>query len=67
MELASKQLDRLFSVSLPSGAAASPPDDGHASSLCDISIAYGLLLKEGVMGDTQHLCDQLSQEVSVVE
>lgn len=55
MELASRQLNRLFSMYLKS--------DAEQSSLHDLSIAYGLLVKEGVVNSRQQLCDTLCQEV----
>ncbi len=61
MELITDRLNRLFSVH--SSSSASQDAYSHAS-LSDISIAYGLLLKDGV--DSQCLCDQLSQEVKIV-
>ena len=51
MSLVMEHLNRLFSVHSVSD-----------STLSDLSIAYGLLLK-GSIGDMQTLCDQLSQEV----
>lgn len=54
MALVTEQLGRLFSVHLSLGS-------DHAS-LCDLSIAYGLLLKEATV-DSGRLSDELCQEV----
>jgi hypothetical protein len=59
MNLIEEQLNNLFSVHK---SHHHHHHHHHHSTMPDLSIAYGLLLK-GCVTDTQHLSDQLCQEV----
>ena len=58
MGLAARQLTRLFSLYLPE------EDVLDHSFLHDLSIAYGLLVRQAVI--SPQLCDELSQEVQEI-
>ena len=57
--LAARQLTRLFSLCMTEEEGEEQLED-H-SNLHNLSIAYGLLVREAV--NSQKLCDELSQEV----
>ena len=68
MALAAGQLSKLFSLYVAEGKVEEGEEEGKGervnhSDLHDLSIAYGLLVREAV--SSQKLCDDLSQEVSL--